>query len=135
MALKEGLRSHLCSSQLSQHTSQYVNVWPAQTQKPLPEIFVGFLFFFLFLCGLPKNTKGRRQWHPTPELLPGKFHGWRSLVGSVLQCSSFFIVQLSHPSMTTGKTIVWTLVSKVMSLYFNILSRLLIIFLPRSNIF
>jgi len=46
---------------------------------------------------------------------------------SVLQCSAFFIVQLSHPYMTTGKTIAltrWTFVGKVMSLLFNILSRL-----------
>ena len=51
---------------------------------------------------------------------------------SVLQCSAFFIVQLSHPSMTTGKTIALTrqtFVSKVMSLHFNVLSRLVITFL------
>ena len=45
---------------------------------------------------------------------------------SILQCSAFFIVQLSHPYMTTGKTIAltkWTIVGKVMSLLFNILSR------------
>ena len=55
---------------------------------------------------------------------------------SILQCSAFFIVQLSHPYMTTGKTItltIWTLVSKVMSLLFNMLSRLVIAFLPRSK--
>ena len=55
---------------------------------------------------------------------------------SVLQCSAFFIVQLSHPYMTTGKTIAltgWTFVSKVMSLFFNMLSRLVITFLPRSK--
>ena len=55
---------------------------------------------------------------------------------SILQCSAFFIVQLSHPYMTTGKTIAltrWTLVSRVMSLLFNILSRLVIAFLPRSK--
>ena len=55
---------------------------------------------------------------------------------SVLQCSAFFIVQLSHPYMTTGKTIAltrWTFVGKVMSLLFNILSRLVITFLPRSK--
>ena len=55
---------------------------------------------------------------------------------SILQCSAFFIVQLSHPHMTTGKTIAlnrWTLVSKVISLLLNILSRLVITFLPRSN--
>ena len=55
---------------------------------------------------------------------------------SVLWCSGFFIVQLSHPYVTTGKTIVltrWTSVGKVMSLLFNMLSRLVITFLPRSK--
>ena len=55
---------------------------------------------------------------------------------SILQHSAFFIVQLSHPHMTTGKTIAltrWTFVSKVMSLLFNMLSRLVITFLPRSK--
>ena len=54
---------------------------------------------------------------------------------SVLQHSAFLIVQLSHPYMTTGKTIaltIWTCVGKVMSLLFNMLSRLVIAFLPRS---
>ena len=53
---------------------------------------------------------------------------------SVLQCSAFFIVQLSHSHMTTGKTITltrWTFVDKVMSLFFNMLSSLVIAFLPR----
>ena len=52
---------------------------------------------------------------------------------SVLQCSAFFIIQLSHPHMTTRKTIAltrWTFVDKVMSLLFNMLSRLVITFLP-----
>ena len=55
---------------------------------------------------------------------------------SILQCSALFMVQLSHPYMTTGKTIAltrWTLVGKVMSLLFNMLSRLVITFLPRSK--
>ena len=55
---------------------------------------------------------------------------------SILQCSAFFIVQVSHPFMTTRKTIVltrWTFVDKVMSLLFNKLSRLVITFLPRSK--
>ena len=55
---------------------------------------------------------------------------------SILQHSAFSIVQLSHPYMTTGKTIAltrWTFVGKVMSLLFNILSRLVITFLPRSK--
>ena len=55
---------------------------------------------------------------------------------SILQCSAFFIVQLSHPYMTTGKTIVltrWTFVGKAISLLFNLLSRLVITFLSRSK--
>ena len=55
---------------------------------------------------------------------------------SILQCSAFFIVQLSHPYMTAGKAISltrWTFVGKVMSLLFNMLSRLVIAFLPRSR--
>ena len=55
---------------------------------------------------------------------------------SILLCSALFIVQLSHPYMTTGKTIPltrWTFVGKVMSLLFNMLSRLVITFLPRSK--
>ena len=55
---------------------------------------------------------------------------------SILWHSDFFLVQLSHPYMTTGKTIAlarWTFVSKVMSLLFNMLSRLVITFLPRSK--
>jgi len=55
---------------------------------------------------------------------------------SILWCSAFFIVQLSHPYMTTGKNIAlprWTFVGKVMSLLFNMLSRLVITFLPRSK--
>ena len=55
---------------------------------------------------------------------------------SILQPSAFFIVQLSHPSMTTGKTIALTrqtFVGKVMSLFSNMLSRLVITFLPRSK--
>ena len=57
---------------------------------------------------------------------------------SILQLSVFFIDQLSHPYMTTGKTIALTqrmFVGKVMSLLFNILSRLVIAFLPRSKYF
>ena len=54
---------------------------------------------------------------------------------SILWHSGFFVVQLSHPYMTTGETIaltVWTFLGKVMSLLFNMLSRLVITFLPRS---
>ena len=57
---------------------------------------------------------------------------------SILQCSAFFVVQLSHPHMTTGKTIAltrWTFVGKVKSLLFNTLSRLVIDFLPGTSVF
>ena len=59
-----------------------------------------------------------------------------SLKASVLWHSAFFIVQLSHPYRTTGKTIAltrWTFVGKVMSLLFNMLSRFVIVFLPRRK--
>ena len=64
------------------------------------------------------------------------FSNKQSSKASILQCSVFFIVQLSHPYMNTGKTIAltrWTFVDKVMSLLFNMLSRLVITFLPRSK--
>ena len=84
------------------------------------------------------------------DLFPLGWAGWNSLQfkrlksllqhhsskASVLQRSAFFMVQLSHPYMTTGKTIALTIrtfVGKVMSLLFNMLSRLVIIFLPRSK--
>ena len=59
-----------------------------------------------------------------------------SLKASFLQHSAFFIVHLSHPYMSNGKTLAltrWTFVGKVMSLLFNMLSRLVITFLPRSE--
>ena len=55
---------------------------------------------------------------------------------SILRCSAFFTVQLSHPYMTTGKTVAltrWTFIGKVMSLLLNMLSRLVITFLPRAS--
>ena len=61
---------------------------------------------------------------------------YHSSKASILQCSAFFIVHLLHPYMTTGKTIALTrrtFVDKVISLLFNMLSRLLITFLPRSK--
>ena len=62
-----------------------------------------------------------------------KYHSSKA---SILRCSAFFTVQHSHPYMTTGKTIAltrWTFVGKVMSLLFNMLSRLIIAFLPRNK--
>ena len=91
---------------------------------------------------LPKNTQ---DWSPL------EWTGWislqskelsksllqhRSSKASILRCSAFFTVQLSHPYMTTGKTIALTrrtFVDKVMSLLLNMLSRLVITFLPRNK--
>ena len=76
-------------------------------------------FNLLAVQGTPKNLL---QYH--------------SSKASILQHSAFFRVQLSHPYMTTGKTIAlirWTFLGKVMSLLFNMLSRLVIAFLPRSK--
>ena len=61
---------------------------------------------------------------------------YHSLKASILRSSAFFVVQLSHAYMTTGKTIAltrWAFVDKLMSLLFNMLSRLVITFLPRSK--
>ena len=63
-------------------------------------------------------------------------HQHHSSKASILRRSAFFMVQLLHPYVTTGKTIAltrWTFVGKVMSLLFNMLSRLAIAFLPRSK--
>ena len=63
---------------------------------------------------------------------------YHSSKASVLRCSAFFIVQLSHPYTTTGKTIaltIWTFVSKVIPLLFSVLSRFIIAFISRSSVF
>ena len=71
------------------------------------------------------NLRESQEYSPAPQFK-----------ASILHCSAFFTVQLSHPYMTTGKTIAltrWTFVGKVISLLFNMLSRLVIAFLPRGK--
>ena len=83
---------------------------------------VSFKIDWFDLLGVQRTLKSRLQHH--------------SSKASILQCSAFFIVQLSHPYMTTGKTTALTrqtFVGKVMSLLLNMLSRLVITFLPRSK--
>ena len=83
-------------------------------------------WFPLGLTGLILQTKG----------LARVFSNTTVQKAPILQCSAFFIVQLSHPYLTTGKTIAltrWTFVGKVISLLFNMLSRLIVAFLPRSK--
>ena len=75
--------------------------------------------------GSPCSPRDSQESSPTPQFKR-----------SILWCSAFFTVQLSHPHMTTGKTIALTRqtsVGKVMSLLFNMLSRLVIAFIPRSK--
>ena len=83
---------------------------------------ISFRIDWLNLLAIQRTLKSLLQHH--------------SSKASILRCSAFFIVQLSHTYMTTGKTIAltrWTFVSKVMSLLCNMLSRLVITFLPRSK--
>ena len=87
--------------------------------------YSGLIFFrmhWLDLLAVQKTIKSLFQHH--------------SSEASIFQCSAFFIFQFSHPYMTTRKIIPltrWTFVGKVMSLLFNMLSRLVITFLPRSK--
>ena len=83
---------------------------------------IAFRMDWLYLFAVQRTLKSLLQHH--------------SSKASILRRSGFFIVQLSHPYMTTGKTIAltrWTFVGKVMSLLFNILSRFVIAFLPRNK--
>ena len=83
---------------------------------------ISFRMDWLDLLAVQGTLKSLLQHHSSKE--------------SILRCSAFFIVQLSHPYMTTGKTIAlmrWTFVGKLMSLLFNMLSRLVITFRPRSK--
>ena len=83
---------------------------------------ISFRMDWLDLLAVPGTLKSLLQHH--------------SSKASILRHSAFFTVQLSHPYMTTGKTIAlarWTFVGKVMSLLFHMLSRLVITFLPRSK--
>ena len=83
---------------------------------------ISFRMYSLDLLAVQGTLKSLFQYH--------------SSKASILWCSAFFIVQLSHTYMTTGKTRAltrWTFVDKIMSLLFNMLSRLVITFLPRSK--
>ena len=98
--------------------SASASVLPMNNQDLFPSFRINW-FDFLAVQGTLKNLL--------------KHHSSKALI---LRISAFFIVQLSHPYMTTGKTIALTrqtFVGKVMSLLFNMLSRLVIAFLPRSK--
>ena len=100
------------------HWSFSFNISPSNEHPGL----ISLRMDWLDLLAVQGTLKSLRQHH--------------SSKASILQCSAFFIVQLSHPYMTTGKTIAstrWTFIDKVMSLLFNMLARLVITFLPMSK--
>ena len=100
------------------HWSFNFNISPSDEYSGL----IAFRTDWLDLLAVQGTLKSLLQYH--------------SSKAPILQCSDFFIVQLSYPYMTTGKTTAltrWTFVGKVISLLFNMLSRLVIAFLPRSK--
>ena len=107
--------------------SVILNRWPKYWSfsisiSPSNEQLISFRMDWLDLLAVQGTLKSLLQHH--------------SSKASILRCSAFFIVQLSHPHMTTGKTIALTrrtFVGKVMSLFFNMLLRLVIAFLPRNK--
>ena len=101
---------------------QSIGVSASASVLPMKSGLISFMIDWLDLLAVQGTLKHLLQYH--------------SSKASILLCSAFFIVQLSHPYMTTGKTIALTgqtFVGKVMSLLFNMLSRLVITFLPRSK--
>ena len=101
--------------------SASASVLPMNIQGQFPLGLTGLIS--LLSKGLSRVPVGLLQYH--------------SLKASLLWCSAFFMAQLLHPYMTTGKTIaliIWIFVSKVMSLLFNALSRFVVAFLPRSKV-
>ena len=101
-----------------QNTGVSASAWPSNEYSGLVSFRIDW-FDLLAVQGIPKS---HLQHHRSKA--------------SILQCLAFFMVQLSHPYITTGKTIPLTrqtLVGKVMSLLLNMLSRLVITFLPRSK--
>ena len=108
-------------SQLFASGGQSIEVWVNISPSNEHSGLIFFRMDWLDLLAVQGTLKSLLQHH--------------SSKASILLHSAFFIVQLSHPYMTTGKTIAltrWTFVGKVMSLLFNMLSRLVITFLPRS---
>ena len=109
-------------SQLFASGGQSTGVSASTSVLPMHSGLISFRMDWLDLLVVQRTLKSLLQHH--------------SSKASILWCSAFFILQLSHSYMTTGKTIAftrWTFVGKVMPLLFNILSRLVITFLPRRE--
>ena len=116
---------HQSFSNESAHRMRWPKYWSFSfsiiPSKEIPGL-ISFRMDWLDLLAVQGTLKSLLQHH--------------SSKASILRCSAFFTVQLSHPYMTTGKTIAltrWTFVGKVTSLLLNMLSRLVITFLPRSK--
>ena len=112
------LQSFQASGSFPKYWSFSFSISPSNEYSGL----ISFRMDWLDLLAVQGTLKSRLQHH--------------SSKATILQCSAFFIVQLSQPYMTTGKTIAltrWTFVGKVMPLLFNMLSRLVKTFLPRSK--
>ena len=109
-------------SQFFASGGQSIGVSTSTSVLPMSIQLIPFKMNWLDLLSVQETLKSLLQHH--------------SSKASILLCSAFFVVQLSHPYMTTGKTITltrWTFVDKVISLLFNMLCRLVITFLPRSK--
>ena len=111
-------------TQFFESRGQIIGVSASTSVLPMNEYagLISFRMDWLDLLAIQGTLKSLLQHH--------------SSKASILWFSAFFIVQLSHPHMTTGKTIAltrWTFVGKVISMFFNILSRLVITFIPRSK--
>ena len=109
-------------SQLFASGGQSIGVSASMSVLPMNTQDISFRVDWLDLLAVQGTLRSLLQHH--------------SSKASILWYSAFFTVQLSHPYMTTGKTIVltrWTFVDKVMSMIFNMLSRLVITFLPKSK--
>ena len=121
----------------------YLQTFPASGSFPMSQ-FIRWPKYWSFSFSIsPSNEYSglisfRMDWFDLP-VVQGTLKSLlqhHSLKASILRHSAFFMAQLSHPYMTTGKTIAltrWTFVGKVMSLLFDMLSRLVISFLPRSK--
>ena len=121
------LWQHQCPLQWVSSSHQVAKILELQIQpffRPSNEYsgFISFRIDWFDLLTIQGTLKSLLQHHSSKV--------------SILRCSAFFMVQLSHTYVTTGKTIVltrWTFVGKVMSMLFNMLSRVVIVFLPRSK--
>ena len=124
--------------------SSYLQSFPASGSFPMSQLFASHGQSIGVSASAPVLPMNIQDWLPLGLTVWISLQSKRlknllqchSSKASILRHSAFFIVQLSHPYITTGKTITlnrWTFVDKVMSLLFNMLSRLVITFLPRSK--